>query len=50
MDEQLEQDMMENFKIFDKNGDGFITETELLGVMKAMGQNPTEKEVKDVTV
>ena len=34
------------FKIFDKEGDGTISYSELADVMRAMGQNPTEKEVK----
>jgi len=35
----------EAFQEFDKDGSGAISAKELLGVMRAMGQNPTEDEV-----
>ena len=38
----------EAFSLFDKDGDGTITTTELGVVMKSLGQNPTEQELKDM--
>ena len=36
------------FSFFDKNGDGTITTGELGTVLRSLGQNPTEKELKDM--
>ncbi|KAK2143929.1 hypothetical protein LSH36_799g01062 [Paralvinella palmiformis] len=36
----------EAFALFDKDGDGTITYQELAHVMRGLGQNPTEEEVK----
>lgn len=36
------------FSLFDKNGDGRITSDELGTVMKSLGQEPTDKEVRDM--
>ena len=36
----------ETFKVFDKDGDGSITSKELGNIMRAIGQNPTEAELK----
>jgi len=38
-------ELKEAFDEFDKDGSGAISAQELLGVMRAMGQNPTEDEV-----
>ena len=38
----------EAFGMFDKDGDGRITTSELAAVMKALGQNPTQTELKDM--
>mmetsp|Transcript_404 Transcript_404/g.933 ORF Transcript_404/g.933 Transcript_404/m.933 type:complete len:151 (-) Transcript_404:282-734(-) len=38
-------DLKEAFSMFDIDGDGTITLTELKEVMKSLGQNPTEKEL-----
>ncbi|CZR64427.1 probable calmodulin [Phialocephala subalpina] len=36
------------FSLFDKNGDGNITSSELGAVMKSLGQNPSETELQDI--
>ena len=36
------------FKIFDKNGDGFINAQELRQVMTNLGEHLTEKELEDM--
>ena len=50
--DQLTEEEIENFreafKIFDKNDDGSITIQELGVVMKSLGQNPTEDEMKEM--
>ena len=38
----------EVFKIFDTDGNGTICETELGIVLRALGQNPTQEELKDL--
>ena len=38
----------EAFSLFDKDGDGTITTKELGTVMRSLGQNPTEQELKDM--
>lgn len=36
----------EAFQLFDKNNDGQITAAELLTVMRQLGLNPTDQEIK----
>ncbi|CAL1548363.1 unnamed protein product [Lymnaea stagnalis] len=47
---QLTQEQVDEarecFRMYDKNGDGSITEGELTTVLRAMGQNPTKAEVQ----
>ena len=45
--EQLNE-YQEAFQLFDKNGDGTITVTELGTVMKSLGNNPTDAELQDM--
>merc|ERR1711892_257651 len=45
LDELHNAELKEAFDAFDKDGSGAISAEELLGVMRAMGQNPTEDEV-----
>ncbi|XP_078694903.1 uncharacterized protein LOC144923893 [Branchiostoma floridae x Branchiostoma belcheri] len=36
------------FSMFDQNGDGHITTAELGNVLRALGQNPTDSELRDM--
>ena len=46
-DEQIAE-FKEAFALFDKDGDGTITTKELGTVMRSLGQNPTEAELRDL--
>ncbi|KAK3584644.1 hypothetical protein CHS0354_003931 [Potamilus streckersoni] len=48
MDPYTAKEMQEAFSLFDKNGDGKICTNELKSVMRALGQNPTEKNLADM--
>ena len=41
-------ELKEAFALFDKDGDGRITAPELESVMRSMGENPTEKELRQI--
>lgn len=46
-DEQ-EQELLESFKVFDKNGDGFISASELKAMMTTLGERLTDEEVEEM--
>ncbi|KAL4874478.1 hypothetical protein BJY04DRAFT_203850 [Aspergillus karnatakaensis] len=52
MAEHLTEDQIAQFKevfaVFDKDGTGDITATELGEVMRSLGQNPTDTELQDI--
>jgi len=50
MEELLNAEFKEAFDEFDKDGSGSISTKELLGVMRSMGQNPTEDEVLELVM
>jgi Ca2+-binding EF-hand superfamily protein len=43
--ERNEEDLLNCFKVFDENGDQFITAEELKSVMKRLGQNLNDDEI-----
>lgn len=43
---QVEEMMLQTFRVVDQDGDGFISAQELQSAMSDMGDNVTEKEVK----
>ncbi|KAJ3059960.1 hypothetical protein HDU99_006119 [Rhizoclosmatium hyalinum] len=47
-DIQAEEEMKEAFKIFDKNGDGFITNDELKFALAQQGDNLSDEEIAEV--
>jgi len=46
-DEQIDE-FKEAFNLYDKDGDGTITTSELGTVMRSLGQNPSEAELQDI--
>lgn len=46
MDEELE--LRESFKVFDKNGDGYISASELRHVMTTLGEKLSDEEVEEM--
>ena len=49
-DTNLEEDVLEAFKVFDKDGNGFITARELKLVMSNLGESLTEQEVEAMII
>ena len=45
-DEEIE--LRESFKVFDKNGDGYISASELRQVMMTLGEKLTDDEVEEM--
>merc|ERR1719251_814597 len=50
LDQIQTAEFREAFEEFDKDGSGAISSKELLGVMRAMGQNPTEDELLNLVM
>lgn len=46
--EEQRAEFKEAFSLFDRDGDGTITTKELGTVMRALGQNPTEEELRQM--
>ena len=46
LSDQQKEEFKEVFSLFDKDGDGTISTTELGTVMRTLGQNPTEQEIE----
>jgi Ca2+-binding EF-hand superfamily protein len=45
--EQIEE-LREAFQLFDNDGDGFITMNELGSVMRSLGKNPSDAELREI--
>lgn len=43
-----EQEMLDAFKVFDKNGDGHISATELKQVMDSLGEKLSKEEIDEM--
>ena len=48
MSDEEVAEFREAFGLFDKNGDGTISSSELGTIMRSLGQNPTESELQDM--
>jgi len=46
--EEKEAELLESFKVFDKNGDGFISADELRSMMSSLGESLTDEEVNEM--
>ncbi|XP_002984541.2 neo-calmodulin [Selaginella moellendorffii] len=46
--EERNKEFKEAFSLFDKDGDGCITTSELAVVMRSLGQNPSEAELREM--
>lgn len=47
-DTDLEKELQEAFKVFDRDNDGFISAAELRHVMTSIGENLTDAEIDEV--
>ena len=45
---QVEVEIVETFKVFDRNSDGFITAEELKHILSNLGEKLTDEELKDM--
>lgn len=48
LNEEQKAELKEAFSLFDRDGDGTITTKELQVVMRSIGLNPTEDEIKEM--
>ena len=48
MEQVTEEDLIEGFKVFDKDGNGFISTKEIRHAMIGLGENFTDQEVDDM--
>ena len=48
LDQDLVMEYKEAFSLFDKDGDGFITNNEFAVVIRSMGINPLEREIQEL--
>uniref|UniRef100_A0A670Z1I6 Calglandulin n=1 Tax=Pseudonaja textilis TaxID=8673 RepID=A0A670Z1I6_PSETE len=42
------RELKDAFALFDQDGDGLITSKEVVTVMRSLGKNPTESEVRSI--
>jgi len=47
-DTESEKEIMEGFRVFDKDGNGFIKADELKKVMENLGENLTDEEIDEM--
>ena len=47
-DTDSEEEIRESFRVFDKNGNGFISAAELRHVMRNLGEKLTDEEVEEM--
>lgn len=47
-DKYTEEEIKESFRVFDKDGNGFISAAELQHVMKSLGEQLTDDEIEDM--
>ena len=43
-----EEEIIEAFKVFDKNGNGFITQAEIRHIMTNLGEKLTDEEIDEM--